>query len=255
MVQSAGRDPESSRLPRALAMVAGLGLVGVVGANAMGVDRLRRRADEHNGELGPVGVVGDGLGEPLRLLVLGDSAARGFGLPSAAESFPALVGAGLARATGRRVDVRSLATDGHRTADVLAEQAPLVRAHAPDVVVISVGVNDAVRGTSRSDLLASTRALADCVAADVDSSDVAFVTCPDLQLAPGLPRPLNRLVGLRCRRVARAQDEALRGAPVRVVDLPRAEVHHYGPDGFHPGVAGHLAMAERAVGRLMPATT
>lgn len=244
-----------SRLPRVLAVAAGLGLVGVVGANAVGVDRLRRRAEDHNGDLGPVGVVGEGLGEPLRLLVLGDSAARGFGLPSAAESFPALVGAGLSRATGRRVDVRSLATDGHRTADVLAEQAPLVRAHAPDVVVISVGVNDAVRGTKLPELAASTRALADGVAADVASSDVAFVTCPDLQAAPGLPRPLNRLVGLRCRRVARAQRDALDGAAVRVVDLPDVRLEHYGPDGFHPGVAGHAAMAERAVAGLMATLT
>ncbi len=250
---SDGGTPRSSRLARALAFAAGLGVVGVVGANAVGVDRLRRQAEAHNGDLGPVGVVGEGLGEPLRLLVLGDSAARGFGLPSVAESFPALVGAGLSRATGRRVEVRSLATDGHRTADVLAEQAPLVRAHAPDVVVVSVGVNDAVRGTRRDDLATSTRALADRVAGDVDSSDVAFVTCPDLQSAPGLPRPLNRLVGLRCRRVARTQQQALEGASLRVVDLPDVRLEHYGPDGFHPGVAGHLAMAERAVAGLMPA--
>lgn len=228
-----------------------LGTAAVAGVTATRVRRLRRSAAAHAHELDHRAVLGSGPGEPVRLLVLGDSAARGYGLEDAAQAYPQQVARQLAAATGRRVDVRATATDGHRTADVVVEQLPLVRAARADAVVVSVGVNDAVRGTRGADLRMATRALLAGVLADADGAVVVLVTCPDLAAAPGLPWPVGPLLGRRCRHVGRVQAAVAGDLDVPTVVLPRPGRDLFGADGFHPGAAGHAAMADRTVAALL----
>lgn len=223
--------------------LAGLVVVATTAATLGGIRRLRRSAGVHAHDLDHTATIGEGMGEPVRLLVLGDSAARGYGLQAAAETFPHQLATLVARATGRRVDVASLATDGHRTADVLGEQVPMVRPARPDVVVVSVGVNDAIRATPNRALREATRALITGVQDVAGGAAVTFVTCPDLTAAPGFPRPLHLLVGWRCRRVAHIQQAVARDLGVAAVALPRPDASMFGVDGFHPGAAGQTAMA------------
>lgn len=230
-----------------MALLAGVGVTALVGATGVRVQRLRRTAAEHAHDLERTATVGEGPGEPVRVLVLGDSAARGYGLADAGSAFPQQVARGVARTTRRRVSVTSLATDGHRTADVLAEQAPRVRAERPDVVVVSVGVNDAIRRTPPDELAAATDRLLVEVLAAGEGAVVAFVPCPDLGAAPGFGWPLARVVGWSCRRVARVQRRVAAGHDVAVLPLPRPDATMFGADGFHPGVAGHAAMAREVV--------
>lgn len=223
--------------------VAGALLVGLAGSTVVRIQRIRRTAARHAHDLDTSGTVGEGLGEPVRLVVLGDSAARGFGLPEASSAFPQQVARRLAAATGRRVAVGSHATDGHRTADVLAEQVPLLRADAPDAVVVSVGVNDVVGRTPRGVLATATEQLLRGVEAAADGAVVVFVPCPDLGAAPGFGRALGTVVGWRCRRVAAIQLAVAGRLGVATVPLPRPDATMFGVDGFHPGASGHAAMA------------
>lgn len=229
------------------------GLTGAVGAVAavtlVRIQRMRRTAAEHGGALDHAATVGAGDGPPVRLLVLGDSAARGYGLTDAADALPGQVAARVAVAAGRPAAVDSRATDGHRTADVLAEQVPAVADLRPDAVVVGVGVNDAIGRTADARLAADTVALVRAVRTQAPTAGVVVVVCPDLAAAPGFGRPLGALVGWRCRRVARVQQAAL--APVcaaddrvRIVHLPRPDASMFGVDGFHPGAAAHAAMAD-----------
>lgn len=221
----------------------GLAVVAWTATTLGGLRRLRRSADVHAHDLDHTATIGEGAGEPVRLLVLGDSAARGYGLQQVADTFPHQLAAHLARALGRRVLVTSVATDGHRTAELVSEQVPAVAAARPDAVVVSVGVNDAIRMTAGRDLRDGTRALLSGVRAAADGATVAFVTCPDLTAAPGFPRPLHLAVGWRCRRVARAQQSVARDLGMPAVALPRPEASMFGVDGFHPGADGQAAMA------------
>lgn len=222
-----------------------MGLAAAVATTAIRVARMRGRAPTHAFDLDPTTTLGEGLGAPVRLLVLGDSAARGYGLADASDAYPQQLARRLASATGRRVHVTSLATDGHRIADVAGEQVPLVKAARPDAVVVSVGVNDAVGRTRRDVLRRVTRDLLVDLRAAADGAVLALVTCPDLRRAPGLPWPLGVAVGWRCRQVAAVQAEVARELAVATVPLPAADPEMFGADGFHPGRQGQVAMARR----------
>lgn len=234
-----------------IGVVGGLGLATVAALTVVRVQRLRGAAATHAHDLDHSTTVGEGLGDAVRLLVLGDSAARGYGLQDPAEALPQQLARRVATATGRRVHVTSFATDGHRTADVLDHQVPLVRAARPDAVVVSVGVNDAIGGTGRAELRAATHDLLTHVRAAADGAVLALVCCPDLRPAPGLPRPLNLAVGWRCRRAAAAQAGIADELDVAAVPLSSATPDLFGVDGFHPGAAGQAAMAEVAADALL----
>lgn len=224
--------------------VVGGGLALLAATTLVGLQRLRATAARFAHDLDRTGSVGQGRGEPVRLVVLGDSAARGYGLTDAGSALPQQVAGRMASATGRRVTVTSLATDGQRTVDVLAHQVPHLRGMRPDAVVVSVGVNDVLGRTPDRVVTAGTRDLLTSVVAACDRAAVVLVPCPDLSAAPGFPRPLNRMVGWRGRRIARLQEAVARELGVPVVPLPRPEATMFGPDGFHPGAAGHAAMAD-----------
>lgn len=250
---SAGRAPGHGG-PRVVAGVVGLAVVACTATTLVRIRSLRRSAAVHAHDLDHTATVGEGMGAPVRLLVLGDSAARGYGLREVADTFPHQLATFLARAWGRPVHVTSLATDGHRTADLVTDQAPQARAARPDAVVVSVGVNDAIRMTPRDELEEATRALLVQVRATSDAAAaVTFVTCPDLGAAPGFPWPLNLAIGWRCRRVARLQRAVARDLGVPTVVLPRPDAAMFGADGFHPGAAGQTAMAQVVVEALVDA--
>lgn len=229
--------------------------VTLAGMNAARVARMRRHAGVEPGDHDHLATIGEGLGRPLRLLVIGDSAARGYGLADAGEALPFQVATRLAKATGRRIATAALATDGHTTADVLEAQAPVVKAHRPDVVVLLVGVNDAFKGRRTAQVRHDTRKLLTSLSADAPDAAITFVTCPNLRSAPGLAWPLNAVLGLRCRQVAAAQAAVAADLGVPTIPLTRPLREHYGGDGFHPGAAGIAAVAEQVARTLVEKET
>jgi acyl-CoA thioesterase I len=90
----------------------------------------------------PSVVVASGDG-PLRILVLGDSLAAGYGL-AVEDAFPARLEQSL-RAAGRDVEVINAGVSGDTTAGGLA-RLDWALADQPQVVIIELGGNDALRG-------------------------------------------------------------------------------------------------------------
>lgn len=222
--------------------------------DALRIARLRRHAPRHLQQLDHDAAVGEGLGEPLELVVLGDSAADGYGNSDVREAYPHQVATRLSVATGRRVRVRSLAVNGATTADVTDDQVFQLRDTAPDVVVVAVGVNDAVRRTRGRAVETATRSLLARLEEVVPEASVVLVGAPDLSSAPGIPWPLRDLLGWRCRTVADRQGRVADDVGVPFVRYGQApDVEMYGPDGFHPGPAGQAAAADLTVDVLVGA--
>jgi len=227
------------------------GLAAMAGSQAaLRIHRLRGqgakvRALTHDVDL-------PGRSPPRGLVVMGDSAAAGHGLPAADASLARLVGRGLVAADGRATAVRCVAVDGATTAEVLTTQLDGVT--AAEVVLIGIGVNDAVRPGRSIDEAATVlhELVRDVRARAADGVRIVLLTCPDLSMAPGLPWLLRPAVGRRCRALASAQERVAADLGVAVVPAGRTVLSDelFGPDGFHPGPVGHERLAEQVLERL-----
>lgn len=217
---------------------------------AVGIHRLRRQG----AKVRPLEPDVDlpGRSPSRRLVVMGDSAAAGHGLADAEDGLARLVGRGLVAADGRATAVRGVAADGATTAEVLETQVG--SATDAEVVLIGVGVNDAVRpgrsiacaATALHELVRGVRARA------VADASIVVLSCPDLSVAPGLPPSLRLPVGRRCRALASAQERVAADLGVVVVRADRSvlSTEVFGPDGFHPGRLGHERLAGHVLERL-----
>lgn len=229
----------------------GAGVAAVVAYDARRIVSLRRAAPSGPVALDHTALVGEGLAEPLDLIVLGDSAAAGYGNADPREAFPFQMGERLAAALGARVRVDALARAGAASRDVTTEQVPELASRHADVVVVGVGVNDAIGRRRSRTVRAETATMLAALAHTAPQATVALVGCPDLSTAPALPWPLDRLVGWRCRRVRAGQAAAAADAGVVFAAYPRPpEPDMFGPDGLHPGPVGQRAAADVVVAAL-----
>lgn len=186
---------------------------------------------------------------PRRVVVLGDSAAAGHGVGDVEHALARRLGRGLVARDGRATEVRCVAVDGATTAEVLATQLHV--AAGAEVVVIGVGVNDAVRfHRGIPAVVEDLRAVLVGVQARITPGGrVVLLSCPDLSAAPGLPAVFRGVLGRRCRALARAQTAVAAELDVHVIGAERAVLSPevFGDDGFHPGVLGHERLGVRVL--------
>lgn len=223
------------------------GLVGLVKFEAYLARRTIGPADGRPAD--PDGVYGAELpGEPISLLVLGDSSAAGYGMVDPLDTPAAMLASGLAHIAHRPVRVRSRAAVGAQSSglDRQIDSGLVVR---PDVTVIVVGANDVTHGVRPA------RAVRDLVRGigrlHEAGSEVIVGTCPDLGTIRPLAQPLRRVAHHLSLRMEAAQTTAVTaagGRPVSLRDvlampfaLSPAEL--FGDDRFHPSLTGYAGMA------------
>ncbi|CNF25789.1 lipolytic enzyme%2C G-D-S-L [Mycobacterium tuberculosis] len=198
--------------------------------------------------------VADGLygeqfgGEPLSLVILGDSTAAGLGVHIPAETPAARLATGLATVAGRPVRLTNVARSGSRSQALAGqlEQALQVR---PDIAVIMIGANDV---TGRVTPAESVRHLSDAVArVRAAGGQVVVGTCPDLGSVKPLMQPLRWFARRACRQLAAAQTIAViehGGRSVSLGDLLGREfaadpLSMFSEDRYHPSARGYAAAA------------
>lgn len=212
-----------------------LALAPVLVAQAVGT---RRRAPVLPEAAGPRAGLLPGAGEPIRVLIAGDSSAAGVGVARQEQALAGHFSRSLQRHAQRAVAWRLHARSGLTTRQVHA----LLRATdaaelAADFALIVSGVNDVIDLVPPRRAVAQRAALADWLLESARVRHVVFAPLPPVHRFPLLPQPLRRVMGDD----ARAHDAALaRWAATRgdVSHLPIAI--DLGPesmavDGFHPG--------------------
>jgi len=223
-------------------------LYGVLRAEAT----LARRAIGEAGEEPPPDATGwYGRGRPgpaVKIVLLGDSSAAGYGVERVEETPGALLASGVAERADRRVYLRAFAKVGARSSD-LAGQLDRALPIEPDVAVILIGVNDV---THRVRPAASVGHLAEAVRR-LREAGVAVVvgTCPDLGTVKPIPPPLKQVARTWSRRMAAAQSIAVVEGGGRTVSLgsvlgpefAAAPALLFGPDQFHPSAAGYRSLS------------
>ncbi|GAA5195278.1 hypothetical protein GCM10023322_61660 [Rugosimonospora acidiphila] len=254
IVRQVGRQ-----LGRATAITVIAGAVGGIALLAAEVLAARtRRYARPDLTLGMRTSVGPASAPALRLVLLGDSSALGVGVDRVTDTVGGRLAellAGGAERDGRRIEVSSVAVSGSRAEDLATQVARALVGDRPDVAVILVGANDALRPhrprRSAAHLGGAVRRLRDAEVA------VVVGTCPDLGAVRAFAPPLRQIVGLIGRGVANAQLDEVRAAGGIPVDLARqvgpvfrADAGTLCHDGFHPSADGYRVWAHA----LYPAT-
>jgi lysophospholipase L1-like esterase len=245
----------SRRLPTRTAAVTagGLGVTALGLLTVLGAEAKFAHAAVHAVELAPppnaTGWYGRGRsGQPLKVALLGDSSAAGYGLDVVEETPGALLAGGISEQSGRPVRLDEIAVVGALSAD-LDLQVDQALALGSDVAVILIGANDVVRLKRPS---TSVRHLARAVTR-LREGGVAVVvgTCPDLGTVQPILPPLRQLARAWSRRVAAEQTlHTIRagGRTLSLADILGAEFRaqpgfFFGPDKFHPSAPGYAALA------------
>jgi lysophospholipase L1-like esterase len=239
----------------AVAAAYGGGGLGLLTAGAFGLIRgqaaIARRAIGEPTETPPDadGVYGHHYdGEPISFVLLGDSSAGGLGVSKPSQTPGAMMAAGLAECAERPVRLTVAALVGAQSS-ALDAQIDRIATTAPDVAVIMVGANDVTHrvppATAVRHLDQAVRRLRDM------GAEVVVGTCPDLGTVEPVPQPLRWIARRSSRALAAAQTIAVVDAGGRSVSLgdilgpefAASPAEMFGPDGFHPSVAGYASAA------------
>lgn len=211
----------------------------------------RRDLPSHDNQ-DPSGDFGDPGLPRLRLVALGDSSITAPGVEDLDESFIRRIAFHLA--DRYRVELRSVAAGGSKSRDVIADQLDRAIALDPDIALVSVGANDAIRGTPvsryRQELHRIVEMLHD------NAKAVSLMGIGDLGTVPRLPMNLRWLMTLR----AKAIDTANARVATRFERLARSEywdgeslkftasdLSLFAGDRFHASGAGHALFAADAI--------
>ena len=233
----------------------GASLYGVLTAEA----KLARRTIGTTRDEPPPDATGwYGRGRPapaIKVALLGDSSAAGYGVDRVEETPGALLASGLAERADRRVHLREVAVVGAQSSDLAAQIARALPSE-PDVAIILIGVNDVTHTVLPSH---SVRMLSEGVRRLREAGvEVVVGTCPDLGTLKPVAPPLKQVARAWSRRLAAAQTIAVVEQGGRTVSLgsilgpefAAAPAVLFGPDQFHPSADGY----RRLVTVLLPST-
>lgn len=203
---------------------------------------------------GPLnGVAGADLsGEPLRLLVLGESTVVGVGVDELHAALVGQLAAALAARSGRPVAWRACGENGIGATQAHERLLPQVLDQPFDLALLVFGVNDTTHLTSLPRWEAALGSMAQALTAR--GARVAFSSVPPLQHFTALPWLLRCLLGMRAalldaclRRLATRQ-----GAGHHAVEL-EFSAEYLARDGYHPSALGYRVWAEGLALSLLPA--
>ena len=259
-----GNEMSRANRARRVAMAAaygggGVGALGIVGGVALyglilGETKLARRRippaaaelpNAHGTTWAAAGV--NAKRPPIRMAMLGDSTAAGYGVRRDRDTPGALLAIAISELARRPVHLTNVAVVGAESS-ALPGQVYEVTDHL-DLAVIIIGANDV---THRVKPAESARYLGDAVRALRSSgAEVVVGTCPDLGTIRPLAQPLRSIARRLSRRLAAAQTVAVVEAGGRTVSLgdllgplfaERLEL--FSEDRFHPSAQGYAHAAD-----------
>lgn len=236
----------------------GLGAYGLLRVEAMIARRVVGQPFE--GAPDDSGTYGHAPGEPIEMLVVGDSTAKGMGADAPTQTVGAIVATAVAAIAGRPVHLTNVASVGAISTDLGAQvEHALSMVHRPRVALVMIGANDVTRSVQRA---TSVRHLAAAVAAlRAVGCEVVVGTCPDLGVIEPVPQPLRLLTRKWSRDLAAAQTVAViehGGRTVSLGDLlghefERTPAVMFSKDRFHPSAAGYARAASAMIPSVLDA--
>ncbi|MDG9928152.1 MULTISPECIES: SGNH/GDSL hydrolase family protein [unclassified Pseudomonas] len=188
-------------------------------------------------------------GEPLRLLLVGESTVAGVGVEAQEVALAGQLARALALREGRPVAWRACGENGITAAEAGERLLPVALAEPADLVLLVFGVNDTTHLSSLARWEDSLRSLSRALSER--GGKVVFTGVPPIQHFSALPWLLRQLLGRRAalldaalRRVS--AEERAEYAPVAL----RFSPDYLARDGYHPSALGYRVWAEHLAERL-----
>ncbi|WJN60582.1 SGNH/GDSL hydrolase family protein [Pseudomonas sp. SO81] len=219
-----------------------LALAPIALPQALWTRRTALRLPEASGaQSGVVGV--ERAGEPLRLLLIGESTVAGVGVEAQEAALAGQLAQALSARLQRPVAWRACGENGITAGEACERLLPLALSEPADLVLLVFGVNDTTRLSSLSRWESALRALSQRMTAH--DCRVVFTGVPPIQHFSALPWLLRRLLGLR----AGLLDAALRRISAQErAQYARLELKfaddYLARDGYHPSALGYRVWGE-----------
>ncbi len=180
--------------------------------------------------------------QPLRLLILGDSAAAGVGVAEQAQALTGQLTALL------HMDVSlewTLLAQTGLTTQQIREQLHTPEPQNVDCVVVSAGVNDVTSTVSAKAWIQHTLQLIQQLREQLNAQHILLSPVPAMQHFPALPFPLNWYLGQRAADFNRRLAKFVKHQPdlELLPSLPLLQPSWMAADGFHPGAEGYQQWA------------
>jgi lysophospholipase L1-like esterase len=184
---------------------------------------------------------------PIRLVMLGDSTAAGYGVFRDRDTPAAQIAIGISEVARRPTHVANVAVVGAESKDLPAQLEALGSARV-DLAVIMIGANDVTELTKPS---VAVSFLEDTVRRlRARGVEVIVGTCPDLGTVRPIAQPLRAYARRLSRRMAREQTVAVVRAGGRSVSLGdllgpifAKRIEMFSADRFHPSEEGYKEAA------------
>jgi lysophospholipase L1-like esterase len=216
---------------------------------------------------------GRAQGDPLRLVVLGDSTAAGVGVDRPEHALPHLIAQRIADAELREVHVVNYGWAGARVAHLVPEQLP--RAIRPlrrddaegflsgaDLVAVVIGANDATHRTRPARFRADLRATLEAIRSAAPKARIVHAGIPTFRGALRTLEPLMFITDHYSRLLRPISREESGRAGVAYADLARdvpprirGRTDVLASDRFHLSAVGYAAWADVIVEALYAGAT
>ncbi len=195
---------------------------------------------------GPVLHAIAGEGEPVRLLVIGDSSAASVGIARTDAGIAAVLAEMIARDTGRPVIWRAAGFNSATAQQLRDHVVPNLKWEPWTHVVLSVGTNDAKNFHTVPRFKKDFGGLLYALAARFPGARIIWSPVVDMTRVPALPSLLARILEIRAQAInAMAARLCFERGAVPASRLPIEDPRlGFSSDGFHASKAGYRAWAE-----------
>lgn len=192
-----------------------------------------------------------GVGDPFKLVMLGESTVAGVGAGTYGQSLAAQTATSFNQHTGRTVQWHAIGQNGIRAAQVRTHLLPRLD-YCPDLICIALGVNDVTHFTTRRRWQRDLRGLFQDIHLRLGSIPVMMCGLPPLYRLHVLPQPLRWYLGARAMIFDRLT-RLICGNFYHVSYLALPDLikpAYFSSDQFHPSALGYAAWGKYVAGCL-----
>jgi lysophospholipase L1-like esterase len=195
-----------------------------------------------------------GVGDPIRVLAIGESTVSGIGLARGDETIGATTARALARATGRPVAWRAYGLGGATAREGLGRILPRIPPEPADLLIVAFCVNDLAGYRSPAGFADDLAAVVTAARNRVGDAAAVIGGVAPIASFPALPWPLRTILGWRAAALQAAAEGLTRRLPKLVVERISTPLTRdlFAADGFHPNPKAHAIWGENIAALALP---